>query len=429
MAFWNRKKQQDRRIEVKALGSNDALSKFILYGAMSNAETPAAALQLYRDSSVVFIPINKIAEAFSTLEPVLEIDDKKVEDHPLLDLLRNPCPEFSQQLFMMSLATYYLVTNETFVLLFGNLKQPPKQLYPINPADVMHNVVNGLVGQYSITGNLFPSTYTNLGNATYVSQERLKQLVHIRGFNPSDSSIIRGRSKLVAASNAARTQILGAQHNLSLLERGGRLSLIFHFDQEMTKSDFQAVKDEVIAKFGGASNAGTIGVTAGGKLDIKEAGMTNVDMDWLNAQKLSQETLLLTYNLPLPLFSTSAATYDNYSTSLLAFYDDAVIPLSKVIFGGLAKVLFPKFGISGDAELTFDKDDVSALIERRIDEVKKRKEIGIETDNELREMIGREPYPGGDVMYKPSSEIPVGTDVLTENNDVTDTEDEDGEEE
>lgn len=424
MAFWNRKKQTKfyPPLEIKTLGVDDALRKFIMFGA-NNAENPKSALSLYDTSTVVSIPINKIAETFSILEPVLEIDGKKITDHPILDLLRNPCPEFSKELFFQTLATYYLVTGEVFVLLFGNLKQPPKQIYPISPADVNHNVSNGLIKQLQITGDLYPSSYVNQGDGTFVSSEKLKMLFQIRNFNPSNNSILRGKSKLTAASKAVRQQILGMTHNLSLLERGGRLSLVFHFENEMDADDYAAVKKSVLEQYAGAENAGAIGVTSGGKLDIKEAGMTNMDMDWLNAQKLSMDTLLLTYNLPLPLFSTQAATYDNYSTALMALYDDCVIPLSKVIFGSFAKVLFPKYGLDDNVKLTFDKDQVSSLIERRNKEVKMRKEIGIETDNELRGILGREPYAGGDVMYKPSSEIPIGTDVLTTDDDITDTDD------
>lgn len=395
-----------------------------MYGSDQNGTTPHSAIKLYEDSTVVSIPINRITEAFSSLEPVLEIDGKKVVEHKLLDLLRRPCPEFSKELFFQALATYYLVSGEAFFLMFGNVKQPPKQLYPISPADVAHNIVSGMVNQFQITGQLYPSVYQNIGGGIFISQEQLKQLVHIRNFNSANSSILRGRSKLVAASNAVRQQLLGMTHNLSLLERGGRLSLVFHFENELDDDEYQAIKKSVISQYGGAENAGGIGVTAGGKLDIKEAGMTNMDMDWLNAQKLSMDTLLLTYNLPLPLFSTQAATFDNYATALTAFYDDCVIPLSRVIFGAISVALFDKFGIAPNVKLTFDKDQVSALINRRNKEVEMRKLIGIETDNELRGMLGREPYVGGDVMYKPSSEIPIGTDILTKDDDLTDEENE-----
>ena len=423
MAFWNRKRAP-RTIEVKALGSSgDALRNFLVYGANGYGKTPTAALRLYEESTAVSIPVNRIAELFANLEPVLEVEGKKIDDHAVLDLLRVPCPEFSQELFFQTLATYYLVTGEVFVLEIGNVKRPPLELYPISPALVAHQVANGLISQFDITGNLYPSSYPN-ADGIFISDEKLKELLQIRNFNPADNSILRGASKLIPASNAARQQLLGVKHNLSILERGGRLSLIFHFENDMDDETYQGVKQKIDEQFGGAANAGGIAVTGGGKLQVETPGLSNLDMDWTNAQKISQETLLLTYNLPLSLFSIAASTLDNYRTGLEAIYDDAIIPLSKVIYGALARSLFPKFGLDSKVKLTFDKDRVSSLVMRRNTEVQLRKTIGIETDNELRGIIGREPYAGGDVMYKPSSEIPIGTDILTADDDITDAENE-----
>lgn len=423
MAFWNRKKAP-RTVEVKALGSiGDPIRDFLMYGANNYARTAFSALRLYDESTAVSIPVNRIAELFANLEPVLEVDGKKIAKHPLLNLLRNPCPEFSQELFFQTLAIYYLVTGETFLLEIGNVKRPPLQLYPISPANVSHQVRNGLVNQFDITGNLYPSHYMN-NNGIFISDEQMKELIQIRNFNYADHSILRGASKLIPASNAARQQLLGVKHNLSVLEKGGRLSLIFHFENDMDDDTYQAVKARVEDQFGGADRAGGIAVTGGGKLQVETPGMTNLDMDWSNAQKISSETLLLTYNLPLSLFSIAASTLDNYRTGLEAIYDDAIIPLSKVIYGGIARSTFPKFGLDGSVKLTFDKDQVSSLVMRRNTEVELRKRIGIETDNELRGIIGREAYVGGDVMYKPSSEIPIGTDILTTDDDITDEDEE-----
>lgn len=417
MAFWNRNRVKPRTLEVKTIGSpGDPIRQFLLYGASLGAQTPKSAIKLYEDSTAVAIPINRIAELFCTLEPVLEVEGKKIYKHPLLDLLRNPCPEFTRELFFQTLASYYLATGEAFVIMFGNVNQPPKQLYPVSPAEVMHSEANGMIDRFSITGQYYPSTYLN-DNGKFISSEQFKQLLHIRNFNPLGNSILRGRSKLIPASNAARQQILGVKHNLSILENGGRTSLVFHFENPMDDETFQTVKARVNEQFAGADNAGKIIVTAGGQLKVEAPGMTNIDMDWTNAQRISFETLLLTYNLPLSLFSLQASTMNNYQTGLEAIYDDAVIPLSKTLYGGFARDLFPKFGLSPDVKLTFDKDNVSALVMRRNNEVKLRKEIGVESDNELRGMLGREPYKGGNVMYKPSSEIPIGTDIVVTDDD------------
>jgi phage portal protein BeeE len=418
MAFWNRKKK--RTLEVKALGvTGDPLREFLLYGA-STAHSSESAINLYEESSAVSIPINRIARLFSGLDPVLEINGKKIINHPLINLLNKPCPEFSKELFMQALATYYLITGESFALLFGNVIQPPKQIYPISPSGVSHHEARGMIEYFEIVGQLYPSKYIN-NDGVYISSDKLKQLIQIRDFNVRGNSILRGKSRLIAASNSARQQVLGVKHNLSILEKGGRLSLIFHFENDLNADEFAAIKESVLNQFSGPGNAGNILVTAGGRLSVDNPGMTNMDMDWANSMRTAMDTLLLTYDLPLSLFSLEASTMDNYRTGLEAIYDDAIIPLSKVIYGNLASILFPRFNVPDGAKLTFDKDQVTALVMRRNNEVKLRKDIDVETDNELRGMLGREAYDGGDIKYKASGLIPIGSDILTEDDDIDDT--------
>ncbi len=418
MAFWNRWFRRNDQIEVKTIGAiGDPIRKFLLYGAMEGASTPSASLELYKASTAVSIPVNRIAELFSTLEPVLVVDGKKIAKHPLLSLLKSPCPEFSQELFFQALATYYLATGECFVMSVGNVNTAPKQLYPISPACVNHNTSAGMIKDFTVTGDYYPCRYNNMAGR-YLDDLNFKELIHIRNFNPDNSSALRGMSKLVQASNAARQQLLGVKHNLSILENGGKLSLVFHFENVMDDDDYQSVKRRIEDEFTGNKKGGVL-VTSGGQLKVESPMMSNQDMDWSNAQRISNETLLLTYNLPLSLFSLQASTFDNYHTALTAIYDDAVIPLSKIIYGHLSRLFFKRFNIDESTELTFDHDKVTALVMRRNNEVKLRKDIGIETDNELRGMLGREAYAGGDIMYKPSSEIPIGTDILTKDDDIT----------
>ena len=90
---------------------------------------------------------------------------------------------------------------------------------------------------------------------------------------------------LVSAASEARQHILGNDHNISILEKGGRVSLVFHFDADLSPDDFEATKDRVRAQYGGASNAGEIGVTSGGKLDIKETGTSRLQARICSSRK------------------------------------------------------------------------------------------------------------------------------------------------
>jgi len=414
MAWWNPfSDSKSREIEVKATigDAGDPIRQFLLYGARSNAENPGSALDLYEKSTAIAIPVNKIAEKFADLTPIIMVGDEKISEHPLLDLLNRPNDDFDQELFMLNMAINYLVTGEVFFVELGTSGKPPLQIYPMTPRNVQHSDSGGFITSFEITGDHFGGVYMR-DDSQFWSREGLRSLVQIRNFSLKDNSMYRGRSKLISASDTARQQILGTEHNLSILEKGGRLSLLFAFDTDMDDDDFKLTQERVAAQFGGAEKAGQIGVTAGGSVDIKNLSQTNQDMDWAGAQNLSARILALTYNLPLPLLSLEAATMNNYQSALEALYDDAVTPLSKVIYGGIERSLGQRFKLPDNARLTYDEEKIPALVRRRNEQVKMRADLGIESDNELRNMIGRENYQGGDQIYKASNLLPVGTDLF-----------------
>lgn len=406
---FNRKAQQAE--QKAALGSTDALGKFMIFG-MQGAETPASALNLYTKSTAVSIPINFIAEAFAGIDPVIKMDDKIIKDHPVLDLLRQPSSFFSKTLLMESLATNYLATGEAELVAIGNINRPPLELQPISPANISVVEGSGGVAQaFDVSGETLAGSYVldRRGRRIRYVNGNLKEIKQIRNFSTKNNSMLRGQSKLTAAAAEARQHILGNEHNESLLERGGRLSAIFHFDSDMTPEDFDATKERVRAQYGGAANAGEIGVTAGGKLSISELGVNNKDMDYANLNAIAVKAIALQYKVPLPLITNDASTFDNYKQAKLALYDDAVLPLADRIFDDLTMLLMPRHNLDPQkVVITYDLDEITALSTRRNEELKLRKELAIETDNELRTMIGREPYEGGDDIYKPATMVPVG---------------------
>jgi hypothetical protein len=113
------------------------------------------------------------------------------------------------------------------------------------------------------------------------------------------------------------------------------------------------------------------------------------------------------------MITTDASSFNNLSTAVEMLYDFAVLPHADKQFSGLSRFLLPRFKIKlSDARITYNPDSVKALKERRLEELLKRKTIGIETTNELREAIpNREPVEGGDVIYQNATLVPMGTDI------------------
>jgi len=404
---------------------DQTISNFLRYG-YTEAHSPSAAMALYDKSSFVSIPINKISKPFSCLDPIMydRVDQVVMREHPVLSLLRKPAPLWSQELFFKALANNYLITGDCVIVATGGPTRPPLELVPISPKEI--SVVEGQDGfphHVQVAGNYFNGQYfaeIKQNEIRYTDGE-FRELHLIREYATDRGSRMRGQSVLKSASRDVTQAILGTEHNVSMLEKGGRISLIFHYDEDFDDEDYELTKKRVMDQYGGASKAGQVGVTSGGKLDIKETGVSNKDMDYRNLHEQIKMTLALLYDVPLPLVSLDASTMNNYEIAIRALYDDAVIPLAKVLLNGLGEFILPRYKMDpARYAITFDQNQITALRMRTLEELKVRSDINIESDNELRVFISREGYSGGHRILKASGLIPVGEDLMDDNGDLID---------
>lgn len=398
-----------------ALGTTPALGSFLLLGSQGYGFTAASSLNLYDMSSAVSIPINRIATAIADMNMVLQLEDGTIEsDSSVLDFLRKPSPYLTKNLFLETIAKNYLITGEYQVAAIGSLNFPPKELQPISPSEVtVPQGNNGLPSSIEISGVTLDGSYKPRvrGNAVRYIRDSLTEVHMTRNFSTRLNSLLRGQSLLVSASKEVRQNILGGQHNVSLLEKGGNVSVVFNFKQQMSDEDFQTTLQRVNMQYGGAENAGKIGVTAGEDLEIKNIGSPNKDMDFFNLQQMARVAIANQYGFPLIFLDNTAATFNNYEKAKEALYDDAALPFAKVIMRGLSDFLLPRFGIDPcTATIVPDLDSIPALNMRRNSELKVRKEIGIESINELRDFLpNRDDVEGGDQIYIPANLISIGT--------------------
>ncbi len=404
--------------KMAVLGSSDSLGAFLIFGETQSAQTASGAMSLYEQSTAVSVPINIIADHFSQIEPVLMFDGEFTPDHDVIRRLTQPSPDYTGTLFREALGKNYLIAGETECVALGGVTRPPVELVPINPREV--SVIEGEDGRsavFAVAGNTLTGAYTRkrAGNTVRFYQGNQLECKQIRNFSTKSHSLLRGQSLLVAASNEARQHILGGKHNVSLLKKGARPSLVMHYASDTSIDEFEESKATIEAAVSGYDNAGKVIVTEGGQLQVEQMSTSNVDMDFGKLQDMAKQAVALQYHVPLPLITTDATTLNNYQVALLALYDDAVLPLAGRIFGGLSDFLLPRYGLDPSRyRITYNPDQITALQARRLDELKVRSDLQIESDNELRELLGREPYEGGEVMRKPANLVPVGSDLFND---------------
>lgn len=388
----------------------------------SGRMTPQAAMEFYRTSSSVAIAVDMIADEVEHLEPVIRTEDGKyIQDHDLLRLLKSPNGFDNWSGFIGASARHYLLTRECFYYGGGGVSRPPLEMFAVKPQTIstIENAADRYPQVFMVTDGRASGTYTRLEKARKVNyfDGNLRELFRVHGFS-SRTDETRADSPLEAVALEAKQQIQGRVHNLALLDNGGRLSLIVQFKDSMGEDEHIARKDSLNRSLAGASNAGKIAVVSSADMVIHEAGTTNKDMDYAELDAVAREALFLRYKIPLPLVDNKAATDNNMAHAVFQLYDRCVLPLADVLLGGLGRFLLPRYGLDpARARLTFNPESIDALVARRVEMLLDRQKLGVETINELRAQLpNREPIEGGDTLYQPSTLVPVGTDLFTDDN-------------
>lgn len=391
------------------------------------------ALRLFYQCKPYFHAVKKRSYAFSSIKP--RVWDSKqeefVDNHPVLDRLKHPNPFQSYQSWATELAEYFDVTGNSFVLATGRSTDEPIEIYVERPQNI--DLQNGNDSFY------FPKKITifrDLQNDVFdLDIVRFDGVRTARYFNPSkdneiwqikDTNLSFYRDSLWGISRSQPIwlevqQFIEANvNNLSILQKGGRPSMIWKwaYDQPMTDPQFERMKQE-LKKYEGALNAGR--QVLGDKIEPVPVGMTQKDMQFSENRITVMEDIYSIYDIPLALISSKSMTLDNLKTSELLFWNDSVLPLASQLLGELSRFLLPRYqGFENrnieDLKITFNPFDIAVLEQAKVRQTSDLAKIGILTDNELRADIGFEGYEGGDIIYKPMGILPAGTDNDTSTN-------------
>lgn len=399
--------------------SPDSFIGYSLLGDGTRME-PRTAMHYYRSNSAVATAVDWIADSFEQISPVLQVDNDEYDDEPdVIKFLMSPNGFQTWHEFAGEISRHYLLTRNAFFLATGNVKLAPVEMYAAKPQNVFINS--------SSTDN-FPAAYNLTEGAAYGTYNRevvrrqarfydgnMREIYQIAGFS-SESDNLWGDSPLKAAAMEAKQQIQGRIHNLQMLNQGGRLSLIVSFkdDDPIDDDEHMERKKRIYEDLSGAENSGKIAVISGSEVDLKEVGKSNKDMDYAELDRVAGNAIYMRYKIPLPLVTSDAATYNNMRTAIEMLYDFAVLPHADTIFSGLSKFLLPRFKLDPTKfRITYNPDTITALMQRKLDQMKIRRDIGVETINELRAFApNRDDIEGGDTLYQPANLIPVGTDIM-----------------
>ena len=388
----------------------------ILRGDYAQVNNPNEFIRFYVEACPVFTATKLIADAISSIEIVLRNKNGDyIYEHEALKILRNPNPFTDGQLFMKELASYYILTGNTYLNIIGEKK--PVELNCYSPSDITIVAANdGYAGEYTYQSTNSSYIYQRTADKRFLDG-RKNELAHLRDFNPNFSSTnLVGSSSFLGCQLEISQYILASIHNNSLLKNQARPSGIITYkgSNDLQQSQIDGLKDVIKNKLSGARNAGEPAFL-GGDFNWLQLSESVKDMDFPTLKKSVAEAIYSAAKIPLPMISPDNMSFANMDASKYAFYDNAVLPTLKRILKFLSAKVLTRYNVQG-SEYSFDESAIEALEARKYDTAEKASKIGVLSDNELRAMIGYEATNGGDGIYKPANLVQIGVDTYTEDN-------------
>ena len=390
----------------------------MLSAAEHTAATPTGALALYRTTTAVSVPVNKIADAISQIRPLYKTNGVIDEGDEINRLLQNPGADWPTDLFVKTLVTDYSAAGNAFIWASGQ-RGVPVIMAPISPIDVNRNTDgHNSIESFQISIGSYKGVYKRVldrGQTRYLSAETNSELYHIRDYTTRTGDRTYGESRLVSAGSALRQIILGAEHNTALIANGGVMSQLFTLKGRMSPEQFDFAKQEIIDNYAGSTKAGKIGVVNSDDVNVQEFGLTAKDMNYAELETRATRAVANLYDIPFVLIDNEQSTFNNLDSAVDQFFDNAVVPTAKTIYNAFERLLVGRQAFDrANSEIGFDPLQVPALRRRIVEEIKLRREANIETTNELRGSIAREPLDGGDVLMASATLVPVATDTTVD---------------
>jgi HK97 family phage portal protein len=331
---------------------------------------------------------------------------------------------------MEQTANYFLITGNAFLIATGAPNRPPLEIYCQPPQGVTVTYAkDGFILTYNVGIQGINLTFSRReinGVFRYFTADGMKEIWHIRTFNPYTQYYTgMGMAPLAPVYFELEQHIASSVHNLSLLKRGGKLSLLISFKQEMSDEQFADMQEQLQNYYSSENNAGRI-MIAPHEATVQNMGMNNIDMDFLSLKKEATMAIYNALGVPLAIVSSDSMSYNNIESSQLRLYHSAVLPNAKKIYSELTNFLMHRYPDFHNVDFSFDPRDIPALEFNKAEIIKRKKDLGIYTPNELRglEGLGAINSPGADALYIPSNIFPIGTAPQQGANDITLAEDE-----
>jgi len=350
-------------------------------------------VEAYSSNVIVYRCVNLIAQSASHVPWIVKKKRRGsteiVQDHPIYELLKKPNPSKAGADFFSEIIASKLLFGNCYIL--STAEWQPREIYLLHAPAIELILKQNQVVAYKYNGNRGEKIY-QIDPIT-----RISKILHLKNYNPNNPHY--GLSCLEAASKSIDLHQHATNWNSALLKNGARPSgalIVKDSNGYLSDEQFERLQSQFTDKFTGSHNSGKPLLLEGG-LDWQEMSINPRDMDFIESKNSAAREIALAFGVPPQLLGINGDnTYSNMQEARLALWEETLIPLLDKLADALSNWLSHWY--QEEIIIDFDRDNISALTERRENLWAKISNANFMTLNEKRAFVGLPPLEGGDVI-------------------------------
>lgn len=358
---------------------------------------------LDRYKNVVYACVTSIAEKVAEYEPVLYKPRgdqlEELNDHEFLRLLSNPQPDeetgISKFQLFEATQSFIELTGESFWYMALGASGKPRAIYLMRPDKMgLKLSEEGNVNGYYLKRNGVPAV-------TFDTDE----ILFHKTFNPHTP--YRGMSTVQAGLEYIDTEDHTQVFTKNFFVNNAGLNGVLTINGEVSKSAFKKFVRAWREKYEGVDNAGKTAIVRDTDASFEKVGLGLNELDMRALRDMTKEDIYMMFRIPKAILGVSdkeGLGRASVETFEYIFAKNVIEPKMKRLDFILQKAIRQYY------------DDEEIIVRHRniIPEDKefnlKAKESGVDkwlTPNEIRDIDGLDPLPGGDVLRRPINSIPI----------------------
>lgn len=274
-----------------------------------------------------------------------------------------------------------------------------------------------MLGVLASVQNMFsPDGYYIKQNGFPTKVVSKEDIIMWKYFNPvvDDTQFmhLRGLSPLTAAQNILDNSIYANRAGGAMYQNNGAKGALFakSLPRTMTREQIMGIMDDVNERVNNNSQKGSV-AAFGGDWGYHNFGMTSLDMQLLDAQRLSLQRLCNIYGVPTVLFDAEHTTYNNYESAIKQLIVNKLLPEWNSLRALLNRQLTSRFtsGRNTNLYIDFDFTELPELQKDLKDLNDSVRDAHWLTYNERRAVLryGARPEPEMNQIFIPNGYVPI----------------------